>query len=199
MKFRFGLPVLQLVTSLLILWAPWVPGAHKIDVGLRDGREFTGWTILPNPIGFDAVRWAQAINLPAILAEIPVDLVSNRVRKDPSLPDRRMQFFLFVSLGFFVWYLLGRFLEDFVHFRRTGLLPSPRLIDTIFAFEAAVVATLSVLVVLVGGVTDFPLLTWSSVVWFAMACVVLTVRLMQFIPSRHAKAKPSPIAGNRLP
>jgi hypothetical protein len=189
MRFRFVLPVVELYASLLILWAPWVPGAHKLDITLRDGREFKGYTILPNPVVFDATRWAQALNLPAILAEIPVDLVTDAVRKEPSIPDPRMRFFLFATLGVGIWYFLGRFMEDLLHLSHTGLLLRPRLMDTIFAVEATIVALLAFLAALFGGPDDL-LLAWSSGIWWVLASGVLTLRLAQFVRYRKRPATP---------
>jgi hypothetical protein len=188
MRFRLGLPMLQTVSMLLILWAPWAPKAHRYDFLLRDGKEFKGWTILPDASVFDAPSWAQAMNLPAILAEIPIDLLTDAIEREEQLPDPRMRFFLFWSLGLVVWYFLGRFVEEVVQWSRTAILPRVRSADLVFAVEAGMVATLAAIVSVTGGATDSPVLAWSSAVWFTVASSVLTVRLLQVVRYRRKLA-----------
>ena len=190
MRFRFGLPMLQTVSMLLILWAPWAPGAHKFDIVLPEGSgfvEYKGWTLLPNLVVFDARDWAQAVNLPAILFELPVDIAIDSVRKEPRLPNPRMRFFLFWSVGLLVWYFLGRFVEDVVSWIRSGSLPRSQLADVAFAVEATLVAVLGVLVSVFGRSTEFPVLNWSSAIWLMVASVILSVRLLQIVRYRRKR------------
>lgn len=65
MRLSLGLPLLQTIVMILILWAPWAPATHTFDIVLRDGREIQGWSVLPGP-DQDTIAWAQGINLPAL-------------------------------------------------------------------------------------------------------------------------------------
>jgi hypothetical protein len=42
MRLSLGLPLLQTIVMILILWAP---ATHKFDIVLRDGREIRGWSV----------------------------------------------------------------------------------------------------------------------------------------------------------
>ncbi len=188
MRFRFGLPLFQTIAMLFILWAPWAPGAHKLNVVFVDGREFKSWTVLPDPDVFDSVNWAQGVNLPTLLAAIPIDLVVDVVRKKLTIPDPRMRFFLFWSLGLLVWYLVGRFVEDIVMWRQTGILPRSRLADLVFAVEAELVAILGAPVSILGHSGEFPVLNWWSAIWFVIGSAILAVRRLQVFRYRRRPA-----------
>jgi hypothetical protein len=182
MRFRFGLPLLQTIAMLLILWSPWNPHAHELRLKFIDGGELSMWTLLPEP---DVNDWAQGINLPALLCEIPIDLVIEGFEKEPQFPGPNMRFFLFWSVGALVWYMVGRFIEDVAIWRRAVALPRPRLTDLAFAVEAALVALLAVLASAFGGRVDSAVLSWSSAAWLVIAYAALAFRLLQLIQHRR--------------
>ena len=121
MRLSLGLPVLQTIAMMLILWAPWAPETHKFDLVLRDGREIRGWSLLPGP-DQDTFLWAQGINLPALLAVIPIDLANEGFSH---LPKQNFRFFSIWFFGSLAWYMIGRVGEDILKWRKSGL-PSSR-------------------------------------------------------------------------
>lgn len=139
MQLRFGLPLIQTIAMTIILWAPWSPQTPKVDLVLRDGREIKTWTLLPGP-DFNAIAWAQGGNLPALPAEIPIDLSSE---KFPRIYERNWRFFSFWVFGALCWYMVGRCTEDIASWRVGAMLPACRRGDLTFAIESALVSTLS--------------------------------------------------------
>ena len=111
MRLSLGLPLLETIAMMLILWAPWAPETHRFDLVLRDGREIReirGWSVLPGPEQ-DTMAWAEGINLPALLAEIPIDLACERLAHRP---ERKLRFFSWWLFGSLSWYMIGRVGED---------------------------------------------------------------------------------------
>jgi hypothetical protein len=172
--------MVQTIAMLVLVWAPWAPKAHKLDLILRDGGEIKAWTILPDPMVLDAEQWARGLNLPAIPTELPIDLVNTR-----ELPSPRMQFFLFWIVGLLVWYLVGRFADDVVQWRRLRIVPPLHLIDLMFAIEATSVAILGVLVSAFDRSAGFTILHRWSAIWFVLASAILGVRIVQIVEYRR--------------
>jgi len=122
MRLSLGLPLLQTIAMVIIVWAPWAQQTHKVDIVLQDGRKIHNWTLLPGP-DQDTILWAQGINLPALLAEVPIDLTCERFEQ---LPELKIRFFSFWFFGILSWYMIGRVVEDILKWRQTGLPPSRR-------------------------------------------------------------------------
>ena len=180
MRFSLGLPLLQTIAMIFILWAPWSPETHKFDIVLQDGREIRGWSVLPGP-DQDTLAWAQGINLPALLAEIPIDLACEKFQQ---LPELKLRFFSFWLFGILSWYMVGRVGEDILKWRQNAL-PPPRWVDLLFAVEAFVMAVPSFLILALDhSRNDFRVLAAWSAIWVVLASVVLGLRLFQ-----RAKAK----------
>lgn len=180
MRLRLALPLLQTIAMMLILWAPWSPETHKLDIVLRDGREIHGWSVLPGP-DQNTLAWAQGINLPALPAEIPVDLIQEKFQW---LPVLQLRFFYFLFFGVLSWYMVGRVAEDFLKLRK-HTFPPLRWLDLAFAIEAFLVAIPSFLTLTLDRSKDnFRVLIAWSAVWAVLASVALGLRLYQ-----RAKAK----------
>ena len=84
MRLSLGLPALQTIAMIVILWAPWSPETHKFDIVLRDGREIRGLEY-PARTRPEHPRMAQGIHHPALLAEIPIDHASEEFQQFPKL------------------------------------------------------------------------------------------------------------------
>ena len=183
MRLSLGLPVLQTIAMMLILWAPWAPEAHKFDLVLRDGREIRGWSLLPGP-DQDTFLWAEGINLPALLAVIPIDLANERFAH---LPKQNLRFFSIWFFGSLAWYMIGRVGEDILKWRKSGL-PSLRWVDLLFAGEAFLLALpLFLALVLDHSKDDVRVLTVCSGIWVVLASGALSLRLLQKAKARHSK------------
>jgi hypothetical protein len=180
MRLSLGLPLLQTIVMILILWAP---ATHKFDIVLRDGREIRGWSVLPGP-DQDTIAWAQGMNLPALPAEIPIDLACERFAH---LPELNLRFFSFWFFGSLTWYLIGRVGEDILKWRKSGL-PSSRWFDLLFAVEAFLLAVpLFLALVFDHSKEDFRVLTVWSGILVVLASGALSVRLLQKAKARHRK------------
>lgn len=180
MRLSLGLPLLQTIAMIVIVWAPWSPQTHKFDIVLQDGREIQGWSLLPGP---DAILWAQGINLPAFVVEIPIDLTCERFEH---LPELKLRFFSFWIFGILSWYMIGRVAEDMLKWRQTGLPPTRRF-DVLFAVEACVVAIPSfLLLVLDQSKENLRILTAWSAIWVVLASAALSLRLLQKARQRKA-------------
>lgn len=162
---------------LLIVWAPWNSRAHRIDIALRDGREITGWTLLPGP---DALDWAEGINLPAAAVVTPLEFA---VRRSDALPNYRVRSFGFWIVGLLCWYMVGRCVDDALLWRRSGVLPRKHPGDVAFAL-IAVPSTLLLADVFISDGTRGALFVWSAI-WLAVTFAVLLFRLAQIIQQRR--------------
>src|SRR5258708_3960545 len=184
MRLSLGLPVLQTIAMMVIVWAPWAPQTHKFGYALEGGREIRGWSVLPGP-DQDTIAWAQGINLPGLLAEIHIDLACERFEP---LPELKLRFFSFWFFGILSWYMIGRVGEDILKWRQTGL-PLSRRFDFLFAVEAFVLAVPSFLVlVLDRSKENFRVLTVWSAIWAILASGALSLRLLQKARQRKAIA-----------
>jgi|GEM_PF-3612231 len=177
MRFRALLPLLQTIAMLLIVWAPWTPHAHEIDVILRNGTEIKAWTLIPGPV---AVEWAEGINLPAATIVTPVEFA---VRQNNALPNYKVRFYGFSIVGLLCWYMVGRFLDDLLRWRRSGALPTKHPGDLAFALLVVPSAILLAGVFVFAGTDPGVLAVWS-ILWLAVATLILVFRLLQVIRQR---------------
>jgi hypothetical protein len=182
MRFRVLLPILQTIAMLLIVWAPWNPRSHQIDIVLRDGREIKGWTLIS---AVDSLDWAMGLNLPALTVATPIEFA---FRKPASLPSYKIQFFGLWLVGLLCWYMVGRFADDLISWRSSGALPRKHWADLTFALIAFPSA------ILLAGPFTFDragptsLAVWG-VVWLVVTACVLLFRVVQVIKQRR---KPVP-------
>ena len=177
MRFRVLLPVLQTLSMLLILWAPWRSRAHRIDIVDRNGRELTAWTLLLAPLALD---WAEGIDLPAAAVVTPVEFA---VRRSDALPNDKVRFFGFWIVGLLCWYMVGRCVDDVLLWRRSGVLPRKHPGDVAFAL-IAVPSVLLLAGVFISDNTRGVLSAWSAI-WLAVTFAVLLFRLAQIIQQRR--------------
>jgi hypothetical protein len=175
MRFRLLLPTLQTAAMLVLIWAPWTPGAH-------DGRRVKQWTLLPGP---DALDWAQGVNLPAAAIAIPVEFAA---RGTEGLPNFRVRFYGFWLVGLLCWYMVGRFADDLLRWRRERRLPRAHWSDLAFALIAVPSSVLLAGAFTFGDVGVSSLAVWGAV-WVAVTFAALMFRLAQVI--RYRRKLPS--------
>jgi hypothetical protein len=180
MRFSSLLPLLQTIAILLILWAPWTPHAHEIDVILRDGAKVKAWSLIPGPV---AVEWAEAINLPAAAIVTPVEFA---LRKSDGLLNYKVRFYGLWIVGLLCWYMVGRFLDDLLRWRRTGALPTKHPGDLAFALLVVPSTILLGSVFVFDGADSRVLAVWS-ILWLAVAALTLAFRLLQVIRQRRRR------------
>ncbi len=178
MRFRVWLPVLQTAAMLLALWAPWAPKAHAIDLIPANGREIKAWKLIP---GFSAIEWAEGLNLPAAAIAVPAEFA---FRKTDALPNDETRLYGFWIVGFVCWYMVGRFVDDVVRWRRSGSLPTKNRGDLAFALLAVPSTLLLGGAFLFGGGAPPILAAWSAV-WVAISFSALGFRVLQLIQQRR--------------
>jgi hypothetical protein len=181
MRFRFLFPVLQTIAMLLIVWEPWNPKAHQVDIRLTDGREIKNWTPIPGP---DAFEWAEGINLPAIVVVTPLEFA---LRNAASLPSFKLTFYGVWLLGLLCWHLVGRFIDDLIGWLRTRTLPRKHAGDLTFALILAPSTALAGIAFNEKG-TGVPVLAAWGIIWIAIAFSVLLFRVAQVIRQRKGRA-----------
>ena len=180
MRFKFLFPVLQTIAMLLIVWAPWNPKAHQVDILLTNGREIKNWTLIP---GLDALEWAEGVNLPAVVVVTPLEFA---VRNAASLPSFKLSFYGVWLLGLLCWYMVGRFIDDLICWLRTRTLPRKHPGDLTFALLLAPSAAL-VGIAFNDKETGVPLLAVWGIIWIAIASAVLLFRVAQVIQQRRRR------------
>jgi hypothetical protein len=182
MRFKFLLPALQTAAMLVLVWAPWTPGAHQIDLRLLDGRRVKQWTLIPGPVSLD---WALGVNLPAAAIAIPVEFAA---RGTEGLPNFRVRFYGFWLAGILCWYMVGRFVDDLSQWRRNRKLPRARGSDLAFALIAVPSSVLLAGAFTFGGAGVPSLAVWGAV-WVAVTFAALLFRLAQVV--RYRRRRPS--------
>jgi hypothetical protein len=178
MRFRFVLPALQMVAMLLIVWATWAPGAHEIRFVPSTGTEPRSWMLIPSPI---AVEWAEAINLPSAAIMIPAEF---GLRGADALPNYKLRRYGFWIVGLLCWYMVGRFVDDLVQWRRRRALPRKNPGDLTFALLAVPSALLLGGAFLFGDSNSRVLAAWSAI-WIVITCSALVFRVAQEIQQRR--------------
>jgi hypothetical protein len=178
MRCRLLFPILQTAAMLLILWAPWIPRAHQIELILRDGHEIKSWTLIPGP---EASDWAMGLNMPALTVATPAEFA---IRKPGGLPNYKVQFFGLWLIGLLCWYMVGRFVEDLAKWRRSGVLPRKQWADLTFSLIAFPSAILLADAFVLERVGSAPLAA-CGVVWLAVTSCALVFRVGQVIRQRR--------------
>lgn len=161
----------------LTLWAPWNPKAHDAQLGTEQG------IILRS----DAFEWAEGINLPASAVITPVEFA---LRKSDALPNMKVKFYGFWLAGLLCWYMVGRFIDDLIQWRRAKKLPRKSTADLAFAFLAAPSAALLGIAFNTGNVQSQVLARWG-IIWIALASAALLFRVAQAIQQRRKPAASS--------
>ena len=172
MRFSLLLPALQTAAMVLIVWAPWAPEAHKLEVVLANGSQLKTWTLIPGP---DAVESAQALNLPAMAIVVPVEFA---IRKS-ALPNYKVMFYGVWVVGLLCWHMVGRFADDVVRWRRDRVLPARHAADMTFALIAVPSAILLASTFFSGG-AEVPALIACGIVWIVITGSALLFRFWQF-------------------
>ena len=178
MRFKFLLPILQTAALLLLLWAPWNPNAHKLQ--LANGLTLETAT-LPGPA---AIEWAEGINLPASAIVTPAEFA---MRKPDALPNMKVRFYGFWLVGLLCWYMVGRFVDDLIQWLRAGKLPRKNTADLAFALLAAPSAALLGITFNQGTIQSRVLATWG-IIWIVIASAALLFRVAQAIQQRKRRA-----------
>ena len=178
MRFRFVLPALQIIAMLLVIWAPWAPGAHELHLVPSNGTEIRVWVLIPGPT---AVVWAEGINLPSAAIAIPGEFA---LRRADALPDYKVRFYGFWIVGLLCWYMVGRFVDDIVQWCRSKVLPKKHPGDLAFALLAVPSALLLGGNFLFGDSSVPVLFVWSAI-WIAITCSALIFRVAQVIRQRR--------------
>ncbi len=181
MPLKYSLPAIQTITMLLILWAPWNPKAYGIVSrganGVVDNMR-TRITVA------DAFEWAEGINLPASAVVTPVEFA---LRKPDALPNMKLRFYGFWLIGLLCWYMVGRFVDDLIRWRRDKKLPRKNAADLTFALIAAPSAALLGIAFNEGNVQSQVLARWGMI-WIAIASAALLFRVAQAIQQRRRPA-----------
>ena len=166
---------------VLTLWAPGNPEAHKVDVRLTNDRESKFWTLIPGP---NPIEWAEGINLPASAVVTPVEFA---LRRPDALPNMKVKFYGFWLVGLLCWYMVGRFIDDLIQWRRAKKLPRKNAGDLTFALIAAPSAALLGIAFNEGNLQSHVLATWG-IIWIAIATTALLFRVAQAIQQRKRPA-----------
>jgi hypothetical protein len=180
MQWKYLMPALQTIAMLLLVWSPWNPKAHQ-DIFLANDREIKTWPLIPGP---DAFQWAQGLNLPAVVVVTPLEFA---VRKSGALPSFKMTFYGVWLLGLLCWYMVGRFVDDLIRWRRTWTLPRKHTGDLAFALLLAPSAALTGIAFNDKDV-EVPVLAAWGIIWIVIASAVLLFRLAQIIQQRKKRA-----------
>jgi hypothetical protein len=178
MQFKSLLPILQTAAMLLTLWAPWNRKAHNVQ--LVSGQRLDSAT-LPDP---EATDWAEGINLPASAVVTPVEFA---LRKPDVLPNMKVKFYGFWLVGLLCWYMVGRFIDDLIQWRRAKQLPRKNSADLAFALIAAPSAALLGIAFNQGNIQSYVLARWG-ILWIAIASAALLFRVAQAIQQRRRPA-----------
>ena len=181
MHFKFLLPLLQTIVMLVIVWAPGNPKTHELRVRLANGGERKMWVLATGP---DALDWAEGINLPASAIVTPAEFV---IRKSDALPNMKLRFYGFWLVGLLCWYMVGRFLDDLIQWRRARSLPRKNASDLAFALIAAPSAALLGIAFNEGKLQSRVLAT-CGIIWIAIASAALLFRVVQIIQQRKRRA-----------
>ncbi len=178
MRLRVWLPILQTAAMLLILWAPWNPKAHEIVILRADGSNLRIWTLIPGPPALD---WATGVNLPALTVATPVEFA---LRKPDALPNTHVRFYGLWLVGLLCWYMVGRFIDDLLEWRRSGVLPRKHWADLTFALIAFPSAILLADAFVLDRAGSASLAVWS-VLWLVVTSLALLFRVVQVIKQRR--------------
>lgn|GEM_PF-4658320 len=125
---------------------------------------------------------AQAVNLPAFAFTLPLELALFGPRRDNSAAAQAFSIVEFAVLGIIFWFFVGRFLDDFIIWRRLRSGSRWRLIDCLVAAFIAVEATLLLAVFTFIPLRDFQerWLISASLVWAIIGYFAFTFRIVQF-------------------
>jgi hypothetical protein len=182
MRFRLWLPALQTIGMLLIVWAPWSPGAHDLQVALTDGSKVRIWILLPGP---NALDWVEGINLPAVPVVTPVEYA---LRNGRTLRNPNVMFLGLWLVGLLCWYMVGRFVDDLIRWRRTRQLPTKHPGDLTFALLAAPSALLIALAVTFGAAGPPVIVGWG-LVWVVVSSAALVFRTLQYFQQSRRRPR----------
>jgi hypothetical protein len=175
MPLKYLLSTLQTIAMLLLLWAysnPKAIGAPIADAGAPGTASILH--------GSNALEWAEGINLPASAVVTPAEFA---LRKPDALPNMNVKFHGFWLVGLLCWYMVGRFIDDLIQWRRARKLPRKNAGDLAFALIAAPSAALLGIAFNEGNIQSSVLARWGMV-WIAIASAALLFRLAQVIQQR---------------
>ncbi len=137
---------------------------------------------------------AQAVNLPAFALTLPLELALFGPKRDNSAAAQAFSIVEFAVLGIIFWFFVGRFLDDFITWRRLRSGSRWRLLDCLVSAFIAVEATLLLAVFTFIPLRDFQdmWLISASIGWAAVGYFAFTFRLVQLRSyPREGSHKPS--------
>jgi hypothetical protein len=164
MRFRLWLPLLQTIVTLLIL-------------GVPCSRETACKIWNPTP-GKAAMDWIEGMNLPAVSVVAPVEF---GIRKGDALPNDKLRFYGFWLMGWLCWYMVGRFVEDLVRWRRNKSLPLKNRVDIAFAL----LALPSAILLEVASANDGAVMALWGKTWVILTSAAFLFRVSQLIKYRR--------------
>ena len=92
-------------------------------------------------------------------------------------------FFGLWIVGLLCWYMIGKFVDDLLQWRKEHELPQRRFSDLIFAIVAAPSAILIALAFTIGGGGPAVIVGWGPI-WTLATCAALVFRFRQFLRKR---------------
>ena len=177
MPLKYLLPALQTL-AMLLLWVQLNPQA--VGAPVADGGAPRTATIIPSST---ALEWAEGINLPASAVITPVEFA---LRKPDALPNMKVRFYGFWLVGLLCWYMVGRFIDDLIRWRRARKLPRKNASDLAFALIAAPSAALLGIAFNEGNIQS-RVLAACGIIWIAIASAALLFRVAQVIQQRKRR------------
>jgi hypothetical protein len=171
-RFRRILPLaaLLLVTAFTYRYIAFPRVTHNGPFGMRTNPRARPLTI------------AQAVNLPAFALTLPLELALFGPRRDNSAGAHAFSIVEFSVLGIIFWFFVGRFVDDFLAWRRLRSGSRWRLLDCLVAAFIAVESTLLLAVFTFIPLRDFQdmWLISSSIGWAGIGYFAFTFRVVQF-------------------
>jgi len=109
-------------------------------------------------------------------------------RKPDALPSYKIQFFSLWLVGLLCWYMVGRFVDDLIQWRRSGALPRKHWGDLMFAliaFPSAILLAGAFTFDRVGRDRAATSLAVSSSLWLVLTAAAFVFRVVQVIKQRR--------------
>lgn len=149
-------------------------------VVLTDGTEIRMRILLPGP---NVLDWVEGINLPALAVVTPVEYA---LRKGRALRNPNVMVIGCWLVGLLCWYMVGRFVDDVLCWRKNRQLPPKHPGDLTFALLAAPSAILIALAFMLGGEGPPAIVRWGPV-WVVVTCAALVFRVAQYFLQSRAR------------
>ena len=194
MRLRLLLPTLEFLLSIPFVFIPLWTYLPSYRLKGPDGKELVCHDNCPHPnlYGIDSVMYAKGSSLPAAIIVVPIlSAIWDYSRDDHDyFHDPVWQAVGYVLVGILVWFFVGRFLDDALAWRQTGIRPAIWISDFVFSLTAAGVATLAAASVRLLDRLSIGYIFWSAI-WILLAYSSLAMRVTQFVRARTERALPA--------